>query len=86
MKNRKCDRNISLVVFPATALQYFLYIVPVVSLFYLDASVFCIFNVFISILLARFIVSIVWKSISEWIEWIIYTECDYESYRLSVSA
>ncbi len=83
MKNRKCGRNISLVVFPATALQYFLYIVPVVSLFYLDASVFCIFNVFISILLARFIVSIVWKSISEWIEWIIYTECDYESYRLS---
>lgn len=83
MKNRKCGRNISLVVFSATALQYFLYIVPVVSLFYLDASVFCIFNVFISILLARFIVSIVWKSISEWIEWIIYTECDYESYRLS---
>lgn len=83
MKKKKCGRNISLVVFTATALQYFLYIVPVVSLFYLDASVFCIFNVFISILLVRFIVSIVWKSISEWIEWIIYTECDYESYRLS---
>lgn len=82
MKHKKYHRNISLVVFIATALKFFLLIVPLVLLFYLDGSVFSVINIIISILLVRPIMRLVWKKIKGWVEWIKYEKCDYESYRL----
>ena len=82
MKHKKYYRNISLVVFIATALKFFLLIVPLVLLFYLDGSVFSVINIIISLLLAHLVLRLVWAKIKGWVEWIKYEECDYESYRL----
>lgn len=80
MGNKNHYKNILLVTYIGTFLILFMLIViPLALIIFVDANVVLrLIYIITSILLA----CIIWRILNEWIKWIVWEKCDFESYRI----